>query len=571
MKSDKSKYLLAISMLSLAAVIYFTCGLHRAGGEIARSELWWLGAARTTFQYGSPRWIANPDITFTQSPSLYPEVMAAAFSIFGFSDHTARVAGVLLLALSLPVTFVAVLMALPHKPRAVRALLGALACLVTAATPLFNIGGAITDIDNTIFTPLLLLFAASSIRIFYTKSRTAVALASLSLALCLWCKLTTPPVVAIALACAAMLHAPARARLKPFAFALFTGFSIFVVTWFPYCTAKNLDAVFPFRYFFLQFIATSAETSGALYFIATNFLADILWLGLFLTLAIMAVTISSIARFIKTRTLSQLDFYLIAALSVLVGFTIIGGAVSGFPKYIVPAIPLIAIALSLALAEKDMVPPLSIIIAALAIAFLARLLPADLIYTYRYTIRNAAILSLPAMPVIKAAIIKTSIFILAAALPAVVCILNRRLRPHLITVLIVTAIGANISLSAILCRAGYQTAYNHGLTGFSQTVAFLKSSTPSGMAITAPNEIIYALDRRDYSPDFLFDNPHRIRHSISSRRNYAYVFSIPTHSSTQARVFFDTMKNDRILASRYTLRRFGSFYVYTRKNNRSPD
>src|SRR5207247_1633717 len=129
-------------------------------------------------------------------PPLYIRLAAVVFGLAGTGAAQARLVGLGCLLATILATYI--LSQAVFRDRADRRAIGLLAAFLFAVNPLAIQGALVVDIDNTLLTPVLLLALLAAVRSLDTGRSRDLALGAL-VAVLLWIKLTTPPVLLLAL------------------------------------------------------------------------------------------------------------------------------------------------------------------------------------------------------------------------------------------------------------------------------------------------------------------------------------------------------------------------------------
>ena len=379
----------------------------------------------------------EPGELITFSPHGYPLfALLACKCLGGVSQITVRLAGVILWMFTLVVVFLA-----DHEKPTGEVKKVPLAPLLLAIFPAVCQAAVIVEIDQTAL-PLASLCLCLAFNKLRTNATPLVfCLAVLALAAALWCRLTTPLILCAPLllltpqwgargtkALYPALHqdsgapGPApypafhqdggaqaprplpsvwqshRATLRTLT-AMLAGALLFLLTWWLYCRATGVSFDGPFGYLVASFTETTVgKRAGGLSFYAQNLIYLCLWgFNPFLILLFIADGIRRVKRWKQTRALGSTDTYWLCAATLLVGYTFVGGALFGFPKYQIPALPLMALAISdgINLKQTDKTPDDTAFNWIGGITAVAFFFTPDLLYIIRYSMRMAKATGVP--------------------------------------------------------------------------------------------------------------------------------------------------------------------------------
>jgi len=306
--------------------------------------LHYVGLGQRLYEQG----FRQPGGLITFSPHLYGWLICLSHRACGPGLVAARVPGVLAWALALALVWwwlarPAVGSDLPARAATVALLAG---------MPLAVQAGAIVDIDNTVLVPAVLLLSLGVVHLVERPQRLSFLAVAGLMALALWCRLTTPLIVAPAFLAYAGLRRRRPQPVATTAAALGLGCLAFLGTWWLYCRVTGVSFSGPFRYLVESFgDCTVSENRGIRPGkIALTLGYTALWIGPWVGVLWAWSAFTRARRFWQTRQVEPVDALLLAGAVVFCGYCVVGGTIFGFPKYHCPAIPLLLIAGGLTLA-----------------------------------------------------------------------------------------------------------------------------------------------------------------------------------------------------------------------------
>ena len=223
------------------------------------------------------------------------------------------------------------------------------ACGLCVLLPMVQQAAVTVEIDQTVL-PLVTLILCWRAKEFMAESSVKNGLwLAASMALALWARLTTPIVLIPLFVGFAWWSTTGKKAVKTAVWLLF-GCVVFFVTWRLYCMATGVNWFGPFEYLARSFQETTVgERASGASRLVQNMLYLVFW-GMNPFLLVLTAG-SIVIGYLKKGPRTELC-YLAAGVWLLCGYEVVGGALFGFPKYQIPAMPLIC--LGIALAWKDM-------------------------------------------------------------------------------------------------------------------------------------------------------------------------------------------------------------------------
>lgn len=569
--------LLLCSFLFLAALTFFlTSALTRVKQPVAQDELWWLVAGETLYRTGAPVLYTNPGAVIAHSPHLYLRSIHFAFRLFGESETIARIPGILAGLLALLGVFISTRTFAPGSDIE-KIKLASLTSLLYGTTPALIQGAAILDIDNTLLIPASLFLFFSFVR--YQKENKArwAILTAIAMAIALWARVTAPTMIAFLLFFyVTMSRGHLKTKTVSVGMIVF-GFFIFFVSWYFYCRVAAVPFATPFEYS-LDALRGRLKSTGGLTstHLLQNLICLVLWLGPFATILFLFSFLGRIRDFVRHRAWSPEDIYLLGSLFFLAGYTFVGGTPFGFPKYHSPGIALCYTYLGISTGKIGDLFSIRFrnLILLFVLAFLIQILTlSDSLYFFRYQLREALAFGIPSPDsLIRVGGERILFFIGFSGL--FFMITKKFLRGKgILPALILFSLGSNVAMATLQNKAPYQTGYNYGARGTLETVRFIQEHVSPQSVVIAPSEIVYYLKmpHTHYLRDDFWKNPEAMRSRLIESETSALAVSIASNTIDQIRMIQRNVLIQKILRERFENVTIGSFRVWIRKENASPD
>jgi len=566
----------AAVILAAATALYLSLSIRPAHQPIARMELGWMGAAESYHREGVPKWYVKPWKFFNQQPHLYPMLTSAAFGIFGESVPAARGFGVLCGGITILMIYLMV-KSLGRGDSPGRGIEAALWALFYAACPGVIHGFPIIDLDNSLLVPANTLFCwmcALYVSRAYDPADSSrddawrAAGVAASFALALWVKITTPPVLAVMFLAAFASSDADKRRRSAFAAALAAGFLAFLASWYVYCSFKHFPFMPPFEYAVSQLNATSNYPASRPFTMISNAVQTLLWFNPFFLILFFAAGAGSVVRMVRTRRVGG-DLLMYAGGAVVFGgYIVVGGAISGYPKYVSPAFPLMVVCAAAALPDawRGVAKSGAAAVGIIAGAAAAQLVAGDVIFLLRYTLKAALVHGTPVLSAVSAPAMRIAAAAAIYGIVFAVCMKYVTVKNFGACMLLFAA-GYSVAVSGQFATAGYNVGYNHGLTGTEAATALVKSNIRPGDKAIAPAEIVYYLHAPGvkYMDDRRWTDRAYMYSRIIDPSNAAVAYSVPTNAIDEAKFAASDEGLLHLLQNNYTRKTVGSYTVWIRK------
>jgi hypothetical protein len=392
-----------VALLALLASLafYLVSASHFAHEPLRIEENEWPPMARAIAEHGRPvipvreshklrvdsstrpgeplRWDRSPFIG-AWHPPLYQYALAATMLVLG-KDATGglRLVGVAGLLAS---CLLLILIAREGAPRRWK-LVGAAGAALLLVHPYAIQGSTFLDIDTTLYPPAFLLVLWLAIRYARRPLLSGRELLVLGLAVTLvcWLKLTTAPILGVALVMYFGLARRLRGLVEV-AVVLATGAAVFLATYAVWCWATDIPLSYTFDYTFGQKssrLLDRTQIDGAFKWHTAWFMPSLLLLaGVYAGDAIIS--------FVRTRRPRPMDLLWMFGVGVLIEYVLVSPNASVYQgKYALPALPALALPVAwLVLRESRPLPRALPFAVAGAAGVVAALVMPDLLTEQHY-------------------------------------------------------------------------------------------------------------------------------------------------------------------------------------------
>jgi len=283
-------------------------------------------------------------IEYFYLPPLLEPLIALFFRLFGTCEASARLAGAASFIMLPPFVYFVASQIVP-APRRVRVTL--IASLFLLASPALIQGSLlITKPDTTFFPVLLLLFYGA---LFASESRPPLLrflIVSILFAALLWAKMTTALACFVALPLGCLIGRARASEWRVVIGGLAAGTAAFIAAWALFAALGPGMGRFsePFAY-----CAGNGPSMSVVFnkSVLIKTMLDVVQVTLWLSPLFIALALAAAVRVLNRRAAddeSRRECHLLAFIVVLfIGYGYANMTFANFPKYIVPAIPLLAI------------------------------------------------------------------------------------------------------------------------------------------------------------------------------------------------------------------------------------
>lgn len=420
-------------------------------------------------------------VQYFLSPALYPSLLAFFFTIGGVSEAVVRITGILCIII-MPIAIYHLIKEISCKEDFFHAVLIAGALFLTSPAV---IQGSLTidQADSTLLAPLFCLFYITLFKTERYSFRHRSLLLAIIFALCLWTKITTPLACVVAIPLAFFSQKEIKKGVV-FSLGVFiTGGVIFLTGWFLYCQliAGSHKFFDPFTFYTHAAKDTVFSFSrGTVSKIITDIFRVTLWFSpLFLLLA--GVVIPRVwKKDDHGESPRKALFLAIFAAVVFITYGYANTTCSGFPKYLLPALPMVCCLMALGLGKSlksygnGKIYILGLVSICIGVVYYY-LCVGDGVYTI-YLFRQAQLIGGIKEVFFHLLRQQALSFLFPAALFIVsMYLLKIKLFDRVILVLFIALIANNIALGLIQRQAGYALNYAYGTEGSEELRHFLKT------------------------------------------------------------------------------------------------
>ncbi len=561
---------LQVSFVSAAFLFFALAHIRRPFGQ---EDLHWFGPARSLQLGNAPMTFDNPDVVWVDHPHFYLRCLIAAFRLFGISEASARMPGILSGVIAILLIFIIIKDSSPDRDRPTA--WAFLFALQYALTPAVAVGSIYVVNDNTVLVPAitLLLYAFTRFSINATWTSGA-ALASMT-ALSLWIRISTPLAIIPLLALHTLaFNKSGRKRLWGIG-ALAAGTALFALSWGLYCNITGTSFAKPLSY-----------TLGAILFRARDaapgqgpaslqsLIYLVLWLGPFSVLLFTLAAARRAAEFLRDKKPHMEDLFGAGGILLMAVYTA-AGPIFGFPRYQSPAFPLISIFMGIALCRWEKHPehiPLGGIAGVALAAFAIQIgTLQDVLYLLRYTLRHDAAGITGMRPALNALALRGLAFAAAHGLLALVY-LRSSFKGRLLPFLLCLSLGSSLGTGWLQRSAPYYVGYGYGGRGTLEAARYIAAQVPAHGVVLAPDEVLFYTGR--YESQYTYTTPHSLwsdrealRKRLSDEHTMAFAYSIITNTVGQVRAYRNDPGFALILARDYEPKDIGSYTIWIRKHH----
>ncbi len=268
-------------------------------------------------------------------PHGYVHLAQLAQAIFGVTPTSVRLVGLICALLS--VWLIPWLTAAVYPDREDRPRVTIIAIALTALSPFVIQNSLLIDIDNTVLIPATLLILIAWAALQSRSARLRFGVLTMLLALALWFKLPTPPLVMGALLLYHLLRTEWKRAAEIIGVSL-AGLLLFVITFEIY----SLLTGFQWAYFGPTF--ARSNTFFDLRLLLARFPQGmgvfVLWLTLPVALLLIIVVVQTLRRLFRRQLLTA-DALIIYVVIVAIVYPLIYVPAWGFPRYQAPLTPII--------------------------------------------------------------------------------------------------------------------------------------------------------------------------------------------------------------------------------------
>lgn len=462
----------------------------------------------------------KPWIEIIAHPTLYINLLALIYKVFGKGELVARLFGVINYFVS--VLLIILISRLLFKKENKGFLIGVTAACLCLINPLLVRGSVIVDIDTTVLVSCILVFIFLAVKSFMHPAKFDVLYLSLVFALCVWAKETALVLVIPTVFFYLLLseNRKQKAMWLKWAGIFLLGFSIFYISWWVYCRLLNLPSTFPIEY--TIFSKMGRYLFSGLYPRIATLRNNIFWLSPFLFLLFVMICQMRFKIFLRLKKIDAIDFLVIMGIWVLVFYTLILPT-TVIPKYVFILVPLFSISVAATLFE------IPISLNNRAIFFIISIFLACFIY-YLKLIPDPLLVLLNKQAILPSFwenILQNKILVIliyAAPLFFSNVLFKKILNYNGINALTVSAfvLFASSCLPLVITQSlsNYATFYHYGERGLKEAIHYAKKNINKNEILFGRKEFEYYLPQRVY---FDLTGNTRILKGLIDNKKISYV------------------------------------------------
>ena len=440
------------------------------------------------------------------------------------------------------------------------------ACGLCVLLPRVQQAAVIVEIVQNVL-PLVTLLLCWRAKQFMEESSAKNGLwLAASMALALWARLTTPIVLIPLFIGFAWWSVDSKRAVKT-AVWLVLGCGVFFETWRLYCRMTGVNWFGPFEYLARSFQETTVgERSNGASRLTQNMLYLVFW-GMNPFLLVLTAG-SIIVGYLRKGPRTELC-YLAAGVWLLCGYEIVGGALFGFPKYQIPAMPLVCLGIALAWKGLWKFRPLGRLETAYLL-FLGLIMwgllikMGDPLHALRIDVRETAVIG----GSIRLELMKLGArFALCWGVLVLMFVIFRRRLPAmpLWQLLLLGVIWTNGIFSVWQGNRPYSTGYVYGDEGETREVAgLIEFCRWTDRPLFVPHEVLFQLGDFRLVDGLPMDwtDMDAVVERIKNTHPPMIALSVLTNTTNEVREALSHEKLQNNLPPTYEMKRVGRYYVW---------
>ena len=504
-----------------------------------------------------------------QHPPLYLYLVALSYKVFGNGDIQARLIGVFIYLLMLPLLYKATERMYPENKAA-----PVLALLFFGLHPLAIQGSFVIDIDNTVLmlsTTLFFYLFVMSVDLPTTKR---LAIVSLGFFAVLCTKLVPIPALLLSILCFYTLKRSILTGIKETVqTAFFGGGAYFIFNTGIYCLLgyKRLWLE-QYKYIWVNFFTMAIRDSMISFFSAfAGFVIRFsLWICPFLLLIFAYIAIKQ-ARVFRSKKHVPRDAIAVIFICITIFFSIFtGGLTYSFPKMQSSLLPLMCmvVAGNLSLFSKggqNIKRVLIILIIAAGFIYFAS---GDVIYISNYLTKESVVYG--NINNLREIVYPIAVYLMTPIVlfPFVYFLFRKKKFIYkLVLILVTSTLASSISLDIAHVNADYATSFDYGDRDRKEVIDYVFSVLKPGYNVFSVSEMIYPLRLEDSNIplEFTWDNPENFLGYISERKPEIIIYGLVFNTVQQYRNTFQNPEVLNFLKAGYREKVIGNYDVWVVK------
>jgi hypothetical protein len=307
-----------------------------------------------------------------------------------------------------------------------------------------------------------------------------------------------------------------------------------------------------------------------------GFLARNIWtLAVWTSVAFMLLSIISLFKAFKQKdasreslfSLQQFAFY---GAVVLLTYMFVGGLTHSFPKYHYAMVPVFSVLIASLVSQQLPLSKREMLYLGLCFIFLILFniaIVSDPLYRINYSLKEDVIFTsgMHSRQILLKELIR--FLFMLGTIPLAYLFLLQRIKKPFLAALLVALLAANVSLSLVQVRAGYNTVYCYGAQGVRETARFVRQHTDPAKPIIAPAEIRWLANENWLSypkTSAYLKNSDSFIKAMQSNRIQCLVYGITGNTIAQYQAVFNNQKVRDFLNKDYRMFQIGSYTVWLR-------
>jgi len=515
--------------------------------------------------------IAHGDASFgLWHPPAYVTVVGWLGRLLGSYETAGRLFSVSCFLISLMLIY-AIACALFRGSKNYRQI-GLLSSFLFAINPLAIRGSLLLDIDGALLNLATLLFIWALMRLGNRKPKPVYFSVLIFLFSCLmWVKLSSPVLLIISMLIY-QLWKKDFLKVRQILFVSIGAALLFYCTWIFYCYIHGRDAGLLFKVpkeVINQFFIRNSKGQQ------WGFLARNIWtLTVWTSVPFMLLSIISLFKVFKQKdasreslfSLKQFAFY---GAVVLLTYMFVGGLTHSFPKYHYAMVPVFSVLIASLVSQQLPLSKKEMVYLGLCFAFLIffnTAIVSDPLYRINYILKEDIILTsgMHSRQILLEELIR--FLLMLGTIPLACLFLLQRVKKPLLAALLVALLAANLSLSLVQVRAGYNTVYCYGAEGVREAARFLRQHTDPAKPIIAPPEIKWLANENllSYPMNVYLKDSDGFVNAMKRNQIQCLVYGITGNTVAQYKVIFNNGSVKKFLEENYKVFQIGSYTVWLR-------
>lgn len=529
----------------------------QSGKSFVLDEIDFPTVSNTVSQSGVPMYYHGEQAPIhpgTYHPTLYINTLATFIRAFGFNETSVRFFGVICVLLS-AYLLVKIYRMLAKKHDGIENLFLGLYLL----SPYTIANATLPDIDPTILPVLLLLFIYVSLRYLLQKKEMGnrvIIILGLLFSVVLWSKLTTPLVIPPFLACLAYIMTKDVKKSLLFTVKVAAlGAGVFVTTYLIYCLALNLSLTYTYTFLLASF-TKGTSSDGPIIGIINN-IGNIRYFVYWITLPLLTVLGVSIFGVLFDKTndeKTRIKKLLIAtALLITIFYIALISPFGGFFKYPFPVFGILLLSIAFYYDKYLRKTNLNVWYAGLAIL---------IGYVMEKSIwEDSMFLSGKPFDFLWVILI-----IAIASYVLLTKYKDKQTAKVIFTLVVVFAIGFQLSISRVQATAPYPTKYLYGQMGLDETADYLRVKTKPDEVIWSMKDVGFYVHNKFYESYSTYFDKSLQQDTITMLKEGKVRYYVATTGIGQDNINYYTDVK-KILDENATVdKRIGNFIIYKSKN-----